>query len=202
MQITINILLFFLVIQNVWCQTQTCKCNNSTKCIAQNKICIPEIFKDTIQNTYQKPQDIFVELKKIQIIAVNDKLKEITFNVGLFIYWYDDRLQVMKENKVIFLEPSDAKQIWIPLLKLTVNLVGLSHYKVRGGENVLHGIVSERWPLIPKSISTYSQNGSSDQSQTDRYINFRINHYKVTLLCDMTFEKFPFDIQVCKFEVR
>lgn len=202
MDIVIKILLFFLVVQKICCQTLTCNCSNGTKCLAQNVICIPEQFKDTIQNTYQQPQDIFVELKKVQIIAINDKLKEITFNVGLFVYWYDGRLQVMKGNEVIYLEPSDAKQIWIPLLKLTVNLVGLSHYKVRGGENVLHGIVSERWPLIPKSISTYSQNGSSDQIQTDRYINFRINHYKVTLLCDMTFEKFPFDKQTCKFEVR
>ena len=74
---TIHILVFVLVVQNVWCQKQTCKCSNSTKCLAQNEICIPEEYKDSIQNTYQYPQEIFVELKQVQIISVNDKLKEI-----------------------------------------------------------------------------------------------------------------------------
>ena len=202
MHVIIQILLCFLVMQNVWCQRQTCKCSNSTKCLAQNEICIPEKFKNTIQNAYQKPQDIYVELKGVQIIAVNDKLKEITFNVGLYIYWYDGRLQVLKENDVIYLELSDSKQIWIPLLKLSNNLVSITHYRLRGG-SVLYGLASESLPILPKLVSMHSLNGSGNQIQTnDRYINFRINHFKVTLLCDMKFEKFPFDKQHCKFEVR
>ena len=201
MDIVIKILLFFLVVQKVCCQTLTCNCSNGTKCLAQNVICIPEQFKDTIQNTYQQPQDIFVELKKVQIIAINDKLKEITFNVGLFVYWYDGRLQVMKGNEVIYMEPSDAKQIWIPLLELSTNLVSITHYKVRG-ESVLYGTALESIALVPNAALIYSQNGSSNQIQTNKYINFKVNHYKVTLLCDMYFEKFPFDKQVCKFEVK
>ena len=128
-------------------------------------------------------------------------MKEITFNVGLFVYWYDGRLQVMKGNEVIYLEPSDAKQIWIPLLELSTNLVSIIHYKVRG-ESVLYGTALESIALFPNAVSIYSQNGSSSQILTNRYINFKVNHYKVTLLCDMYFEKFPFDKQVCKFEVK
>ena len=104
-------------------------------------------------------------------------------------------------NEVIYLELSDAKQIWIPLLKLSNNLVSVTNYKLRGG-SVLYGIAQETVPIIPKAVSMYSLNGSSNHIQNDRYINFRVNHYKLTLLCDMKFERFPFDKQVCKFEVR
>ena len=197
----IHILVFVLVVQNVWCQNQTCKCSNSTKCLAQNAICIPEEYLDSIQNTYQYPQEIFVELKQVQIISVNDKLKEITFNAAVFVYWYDDRLQVLKKDRFIYLELSDAKQIWIPLLQLSDNLVSVTHYKVRGG-SVLYGMAQESIAIIPKSVSMYSQKVSNNQNQTDRYISFRINYYKLTLLCDMNFGKFPFDKQLCKFEVR
>ena len=192
-----HILVFVLVVHNVWCQKQTCKCSNSTKCLAQNEICIPEKFKNTIQNTYQKPQDIFVELKNVQIITVNDKLKEITFNAEVTVYWCEGRLQVLHGDKEIYLKLSDAKQVWVPSLALSNNLVSVSHYKLRGGESDEYGMVAENHPfwLMPNGLS-------NNNNQTDYPLSsFRINHYKVTLLCDMKFEKFPFDRQACKFEV-
>ena len=102
---------------------------------------------------------------------------------------------------MIYLELSDAKQIWIPLLELSTNLVSINHYKVRG-ESVLYGTALESIALVPDAALIYSQNRSSNQIQTNKYINFKVNHYKVTLLCDMYFEKFPFDKQICKFEVK
>ena len=196
MHIFIQICLIILVMQNVSSQKQTCKCTNSTKCIAQNQICIPEQFKDTIQDTHTKPQDIVVELRRVQIIGVNDKLKEITFNVEVTVYWCDSRLQVLHGDIEIYLKLSDAKQVWVPSLALSNNLVSVSHYKLRGGESEVYGMVAETHPfwLVPNGLS-------NNNNQTDRYISFRINHYKVTLLCDMKFEKFPFDRQACKFEV-
>ena len=79
--------------------------------------------------------------------------------------------------------------------------MSVSHYKLRGGESEVYGMVKENhpdWPTIPAMCSL---NGLSNNNQTNRYISFRVNHFKVTLLCDMKFEKFPFDQQVCKFEV-
>ena len=191
--------------QNVCGLSDTCNCsNNISKCIAQNQICIPEQYKNTIQNppAHPNPQDIVVELRHLQIIGVNDKLKELTLNVLVIVFWYDYRLQILKENQLIYLEHSDAKQIWMPSLKLFNNLLSVSNYQLRGGEQVMFGIVPENWLTMSKLDYPIYLNGSSNHIQTDRYISGRGNHYKVTLLCDMEFGMFPFDKQVCKFEVR
>ena len=203
MPIFIQICLIILVVQNVCSQSDTCNCsNNSTKCIAQNQICIPEQFKNTIQNPHSKPQDIVVELKYLQIIGVNDKLKEITLNVLVIIFWYDYRLQILKENEQIFLEHSDAKQIWMPSLKLVNNLMSVSYYRLRGEEQLMFAIVPENSLTMSRLNYPNYLNGSSNHIQTDRYISGKGKHYKVTLLCDMVFGMFPFDKQECKFEVR
>ena len=191
------------MVQNVCGQSDTCNCsNNSTKCIAQKQICIPEQFKNTIQNPHSKPQDIIVELRHLQIIGINDKLKEITLNVMVIVFWHDYRLQILKENQLIFLEHSDAKQIWMPSLKLVNNLLSVSNYLLRGGQQVMFAIVPENWLTMSKLNYPNYLNGSSNHIQTDRYISGKGRDYKVTLLCDMEFGRFPFDKQVCKFEVR
>ena len=196
MHIFIQICLIILVVYNVYGQTHTCQCNNTTTCIAKNKICIPDQFRDNIQDAHPNPQEIVVELRRVQIIGVNDKLKEITFNAEVTVYWYEGRLEVLNGDIEIYLKLSDAKQVWVPSLALSNNLVSVSHYKLRGGESEVYGMVAETHPfwLVPNGLS-------NNNNQTDRYISFRINHYKVTLLCDMKFEKFPFDRQACKFEV-
>ena len=188
------------MVQNICCQPQACECSKS-KCIANNQICIPDQFNNTIQNPHTNPQDIIVVLRHLQIIGVNDKLKEITFNVLVVAYWYDYRLKVLRENEIIYLEWSEANQIWIPALKFFNNLVSVSHYLVRG-KPVLYAIVPESLPMIAKLNGLNFLNGSINHIQTDRYIGARANHYKVTLLCDMMFVMFPFDKQECKFEVR
>ena len=188
------------MVYNVYGQTHTCQCNNTTTCIAKNKICIPNQFRDNIQDAHPNPQEIVVELRRVQIIGVNDKLKEITFNAEVTVYWYEGRLQVLHGDIEIYLKLSDAKQVWVPSLALSNNLVSVSHYKLRGGESDEYGMVVENhpyWPVIPLC----SLNGLSNNNETNSYISYRSNYYKVTLLCDMKFEKFPFDRQACKFEV-
>ena len=201
MHIFIQICLIILVVYNVYGQTHTCQCNEIiSTCIAKNKICIPEPFRDNIQDAHPNPQEIVVELRRVQIIGVNDKLKEITFNAEVTVYWCEGRLQVLHGDKEIYLKPSDAKQVWVPSLALSNNLVSVSHYKLRGGESDEYGMVAENhpyWPVIPLC----SLNGLSNNNETNSYISYRSNYYKVTLLCDMKFEKFPFDRQACKFEV-
>ena len=177
MPIFIQLCLIILMVQNVYSQSDTCNCsNNSTKCIAQNQICIPEQFKNTIQNAHSKPQDIVVELRYLQIIGVNDKLKEITLNVMVIVFWYDYRLQlqILKENELIFLEHSDAKQIWMPSLKLVNNLLSVSNYLLRGGQQVMFAIVPENWLTMSKLNYPNYLNGSSNHIQTDRYISGKV----------------------------
>ena len=184
--------MIILVVYNVTGQPHTCQCNNNTTCIAKNKICIPNQFRDNIQDAHPNPQEI---------VVVKDKLKEITFNAEVTVYWCEGRLQVLHGDKEIYLKPSDAKQVWVPSLALSNNLVSVSHYKLRGGESDEYGMVAENhpyWPVIPLC----SLNGLSNNNKTYSYISYRSNYYKVTLLCDMKFEKFPFDRQACKFEVQ
>ena len=36
-------------------------------------------------------------MKQLQIISVDDRLKQLTLNMMLVIFWYDDHLQTLKE---------------------------------------------------------------------------------------------------------
>ena len=205
MHIQIQILLICLIIQNVWCQHCNCYCTNTVSinsCLANNRICIPELFNDNILKArkHPQPQELIVHLKQLQIISVDDRLKQLTLNMLLAIFWYDDRLQILKENNdaMIYFESSDIKRIWRPALKLTKNLVATSSYLVHG-EPILHGVIPRR----PFEMMVENSPGIFDEiiSNSSKYLCFRAVHFKATILCNLFFGKFPFDIQDCSFEV-
>ena len=103
MHIKIKILSICLIVQNIWCKSDNCNCSNSINtCLANNKICIPELFNDNILKArkHPQPQELIVNPKQLQIIAVDDRLKQLTLNMMLALFWYDDRLQILKEGSV------------------------------------------------------------------------------------------------------
>ena len=201
----IKILLICLIIQNIWSQSDNnCNCSSASvnTCLANNRICIPELFNDNILKArkHPQPQELIVHLKQLQIISVDDRLKQLTLNMLLAIFWYDDRLLILKENNdaIIHFESSDIKHIWSPALKLTKNLVATSQYLVHG-EPILHGVI----PIKRIEMMVENSPGIFDEiiSNSSKYLCFRAVHFKATILCNLVFGKFPFDIQDCSFEV-
>ena len=116
MHIQIQILLICLIIQNVWCQHCNCYCTNTVSinsCLANNRICIPELFNDNILKAKKEPQpqELSIHVKQLQIISVDDRLKQLTLNMMLVIFRYDDHLQTLKEinNDFIYFASSDIR---------------------------------------------------------------------------------------------
>ena len=75
MDIVIKVLLFFLVVQKVYCQTLTCNCSNGTKCLAQNVICILNIivYKDfSLEQGLFWPRDLIMYKYKIFSVLFHD----------------------------------------------------------------------------------------------------------------------------------
>ena len=99
----------------------------------------------------------------------------------LFIWWFDNRLHLLKKsNKSIFMDSSDYKKIWTPLY-LIKNLVDLHDYELENRETMIYGMKH-----LP------------DEKEL---AGFRIKYFRATVFCGMHFEKFPFDHQTCQFEV-
>ena len=69
---------------------------NCTGILIGNYVCIP--------NNYDKSDppmknDIFVNMKNIQLIDVNEKSEKLTLSMVLFTHWYDDRIKLWKNPR-------------------------------------------------------------------------------------------------------
>ena len=84
-------------------------------------------------------------------------------------------------------------------MALSKNLVATSRYLVYG-EPILYGVfpIKRIEMMVENSLGIFDEIISSNSS---KYLCFRAVHFKATILCNLVFGKFPFDVQVCSFEV-
>ena len=150
--------------------------------LGESEICIPKKYSYTIgyAPTPEKgdKNEIEIEMTNIQIIEIDDKLRQMSLIMHLNVEWSDNRVELVRPYAI--LSDHDQKRIWSPKFVIATNLVS----QIKNGleeDAILYGFQKENWPSISHGFS---------------HSNFR-----ATVFCEMNFSLFPFDMQICEFKV-
>ena len=169
--------------------------NFSASCISKSgelfgksEICIPIEYlygigyaptpDDDCQN------DIEIEMTNIQIIEIDDKLRQMSLIMHLNVEWSDNRVRLVRPYTPIILNNQDQKRIWSPEFIIGTNLVA----QIKNG--------------LEEDATLYGFQKDYD-SKTNKLITGGFSHsdFRATVFCEMNFGHFPFDIQICEFKV-
>ena len=142
--------------------------------LCSDSICLPENYNRDVSPSVNGPCIIEASFNFIRILKVYDKESTITLSLELNLKWRDDRLIFLKDvtQSLIKLPSSIQNEIWIP----DIFIFGL--HKVNQLE------------LTKKFIYMYQSNAT--------HLIFT-NDFEIEMFCNMTFEYFPFDSQICDF---
>ena len=150
--------------------------------LGESEICIPKKYSYTIgyAPTPEKggKNEIEIEMTNIQIIEIDDKLRQMSLIMHLNVEWSDNRVELVRPYAI--LNDHDQKRIWSPKFVIATNLVA----QIKNGleeDAILYGFQKENWSPISQGFS---------------HSNFR-----ATVFCEMKFSLFPFDKQICEFKV-
>ncbi len=84
-----TILLFLSVIPYIFSE-------NCTGILLAKNVCIP---KNYDKSDPPVKNDVFIKMRNIQLIDVNEKSEKLTLSMVLFISWYDDRIILWKNPR-------------------------------------------------------------------------------------------------------
>ena len=132
-----------------------------------------------IQDKKGGKNEIEIEMTNIQIVEIDDKLRQMSLIMHLNVEWSDNRVELVRPYAI--LNDHDQKRIWSPKFVIATNLVA----QIKNGleeDAILYGFrkEKEKFPI----------------SQGFSHSNFR-----ATVFCEMKFSLFPFDKQICEFKV-
>ena len=167
-------LVFHLMLNGVLAQTNCSGENNSMY------LCIPTEYLGTIRDAPKASSEIDVHMNNIQIIKIDDKSQQISLSMEMEIFWCDQRIKWLSETvdsaKNILL----GDQLWVPDLRIK-NETTIYEYELKGSATKIYDVKK-----IPNSAMVCLLQKSK---------------FRATVFCEMLFGKFPFDNQMCNFEV-
>ena len=169
--------------------------NFSASCISKSgelfgksEICIPIEYLYGIGYA-PTPEDgceneIEIEMTNIQIIEIDDKLRQMSLIMHLNVEWADNRVRLVRPYTPIILNNHDKKRIWSPEFIIATNLVA----QIKNG--------------LEEDATLYGFQKDLDH-KTNKLITGGFSHsdFRATVFCEMNFGHFPFDIQICEFKV-
>ena len=169
--------------------------NFSASCISKSgelfgksEICIPIEYLYGIGYA-PTPEDgckneIEIEMTNIQIIEIDDKLRQMSLIMHLNVEWADNRVRLVRPYTPIILNNHDKKRIWSPEFIIATNLVA----QIKNG--------------LEEDATLYGFQKDLDY-KTNKLITGGFSHsdFRATVFCEMNFGHFPFDIQICEFKV-
>ena len=167
--------------------------NFSASCISKSgelfgksEICIPIEYLYGIGYA-PTPEDgceneIEIEMTNIQIIEIDDKLRQMSLIMHLNVEWSDNRVELVQPYAI--LSDRDQKRIWAPKFIIATNLVA----QIKNG--------------LEEDATLYGFQKDLDH-KTNKLITEGFSHsnFCATVFCEMNFVHFPFDVQICKFKV-
>ena len=152
--------------------------------LGESEICIPKKYSYTIgyAPTPEKggKNAIEIEMTNIQIVEIDDKLRQMSLIMHLNVEWSDNRVELVRPYAI--LTDHDRKRIWSPKFVIATNLVS----QIKNGledDAILYGFQKEKENLSPISHG------------------FSHSNFRATVFCEMKFGLFPFDKQICEFKV-
>ena len=167
-------------------ETKPQKVEKSLICAKGESICIPTNYsKFDLPNETMTEVKIGIDIKDIPKIA--DKDFSVTLNAFFVVQWMDRRFVIDQEKLESNLDSGDdeeetwipvdvsfIKEFWIP----DAEILNLKEFKTLDVLNKLEGLWLNGNYGIMYAVAT-----------------------RITFICPMTFNSFPLDIQVCRFQV-
>ncbi len=155
-------------------------------CAKGDAICIPSNYsKFDLPNETQTLVNVGIDIKDIP--KIDDQEYSITLNAFFVVRWTDERM-IIDQDKMrrIFKDDEDLdswipvdvsfiKEFWLP----DAEILNLKEFKTLDVLSKLEGLWLNRKFEIMYAVAT-----------------------RITFICPMTFNSFPLDIQVCRFQVR
>ena len=162
-----------------------CKVNGGLV-LGNKEICVPYENQFNMRNA-PNPQEeegstqnkIEIEMFHVQIIEIDDKLRQMTLIMTLNIEWFDDRVKLVLPNVPLFLYKEGQTRVWSPEFIIGSNLVSQTKNGLKE-DATLYGFEEDR---------------KNNQTRGFSYSDFR-----ATVFCKMDFTYFPFDKQSCEFK--
>ena len=169
-------LVFHLMLNGVLAQTNCSGENNSMY------LCIPTEYLGTIRNAPKTSSEnlIDVHMNNIQIIKIDDKSQQIYLSMEMEISWCDQRLNWSSETVDTAKNILLGDLLWVPDFRIK-NETTLYEYRLKGSVTKIYDVKK-----IPNSSTVCLLQKSK---------------FRATVFCEMLFGKFPFDNQLCNFEV-
>ena len=157
----------------------------SKVCAKGDAICIPSNYsKFDLPNETQTIVNVGIDIKDIP--KIDDKEFSITLNAFFVVRWTDRRMiidqtkmeQIFKKGESpdswIPVDVSFIKEFWLP----DAEILNLKEFKTLDVLSKLEGLWLNRNFEIMYAVAT-----------------------RITFICPMTFNAFPLDVQVCRFQV-
>ena len=170
-------LVFQLMLNGVLAQKNCSGENNS------EYLCIPTEYLGTIRDAPKAFSEIDVYLNNIQVIKIDDKSQQISLSMEMEIYWCDQRIKWLSDTVDTAKNILLGEQLWVPDLRIK-NETTIYEYELKGSATKIYDL---------KKIPNSSTDGGVCLLQKSRF--------RATVFCEMSFGRFPFDNQVCNFEV-
>ena len=191
-------LLMFLLL----CQVSKAGNDNNTvsfrdKCVSDggeildrwNRICIPGDSLGILTFGPETTTAVEVIVSKLQIIEIGDD--KITLSLDIIAGWIENRLKINTQGFPIGridLTENDQKQIWSPEISIANNVLS----KSKDGER--SGLVFGEKALEYSGLSLKDY-------VPGMFIAWKRFFLTTSVICDMDFQKFPFDKHNCTIEV-
>ena len=156
--------------------------NNCTGEKNSEYLCIPTEYLGTIRNAPKTSSEnlIDVHMNNIQIIKIDDKSQQIYLSMEMEISWCDQRLNWSSETVDTAKNILLGDLLWVPDFRIK-NETTLYEYRLKGSATKIYDVKK-----IPNSSTVCLLQKSK---------------FRATVFCEMLFGKFPFDNQLCNFEV-
>ena len=143
-------------------------------------VCIPKNYTNSNDDSpLESPYNyINATLMDVQVVKFDDLVEKLTLRMTLKMKWFDNRIQLMKESKIL-IQDGDHTELWRPVFSIQ-NVVSTVLYNLAGRtSSQIYGV------QLLKNVTLVS-------SVTNIY---------ATIHCGLFLEKFPFDQQSCSFKV-
>ncbi len=148
----------------------------------------------------QKLVNMSIELVLLNMLKMDPYESLITLQFESLIIWCDDRLQFRNlEPGLTILSFEDWSNIWVPnfLIERTKYFEETRFMIIEKNSLVTVKIINES--KFEHIISEHSE----DFYYTGDNVKIRkANKYTVELICDFNWQAYPFDIQICKMEIK
>ena len=155
----------------------------------------PTIYPDEVENDAAT-----IVFQNIKILEVDEKKKEVTLELSVFMIWKDARIKVIYPNNDYYIpfppitNENDKPIVWTPHNKFsTVNLRNRKYLKSPIIMDItLLGII--------KVNKLFTSDNFLDDTSSAYFVSQM--EWELTIRCPFNFSKFPFDENVCPVAMR